>query len=327
MLQGQPSGEAFIQMDSEQNAFLAAQLRHNRYMIFGKKQRYIEVFQCSGEDMNLVLSGVLPPTSPAISPVGKTLLSPGMFPPNTQINPGLSHLDPLVNAHHLSQALAQAQYVKSQQDNMVFMNQMNQIAAAQQMVALKPPPLAMNGHTQTLIPAPSTTSLMSPPLSSKSANQQLQGNLQALPSVPTSTAYFPQFQLPLNMNMSPHHLLQPAMNHQSPMFFFPRLPMTHQQVLPKFPLPQLNQTQNQNYAMYTLPTAAQTTHPTAVVQNIQQNNMYIKRSWDQAFSGLPSDGSLAKRPNNNALYTTPPPSTTTVSADHLAFPTHYYPAL
>ncbi|KAI5727194.1 hypothetical protein M8J76_015896 [Diaphorina citri] len=76
--QGQPSGEAFIQMDSEHSAYLAAQLRHNRNMIFGKKQRYIEVFQCSGEDMNLVLNGVLPPTSPAISPVGKTLLSPGV---------------------------------------------------------------------------------------------------------------------------------------------------------------------------------------------------------------------------------------------------------
>lgn len=40
-------------MDSEQSALLAAQHRHHRYMIFGKKQRYIEVFQCSVEDMNL----------------------------------------------------------------------------------------------------------------------------------------------------------------------------------------------------------------------------------------------------------------------------------
>ncbi|CAH1393304.1 unnamed protein product [Nezara viridula] len=57
--QGQPSGEAFIQMDSEASAAAAANLRHNRYMVsFGKKQRYIEVWQCSGEDMSLVLSGV-----------------------------------------------------------------------------------------------------------------------------------------------------------------------------------------------------------------------------------------------------------------------------
>ena len=55
--QAQPSGEAFIQMSSETAAFNAANQRHHRYMVFGKKQRYIEVFQCSGEDMNLVLTG------------------------------------------------------------------------------------------------------------------------------------------------------------------------------------------------------------------------------------------------------------------------------
>ena len=44
-------------MSSEQAAFQASQNRHNRYMGFGKKQRYIEVFQCSGEDMNLFLTG------------------------------------------------------------------------------------------------------------------------------------------------------------------------------------------------------------------------------------------------------------------------------
>ena len=55
--QGQPSGEAFIQMDSEGGAFGAANSKHHRYMVFGKKQRYIEVFQCSGEDMSVVLTG------------------------------------------------------------------------------------------------------------------------------------------------------------------------------------------------------------------------------------------------------------------------------
>ena len=44
-------------MNSEVAAFNAANQRHHRYMVFGKKQRYIEVFQCSGEDMNLVLTG------------------------------------------------------------------------------------------------------------------------------------------------------------------------------------------------------------------------------------------------------------------------------
>ncbi|XP_072389210.1 RNA-binding protein fusilli isoform X1 [Diabrotica undecimpunctata] len=82
--QGQPSGEAFIQMDSEQSAFMTAQQKHHRNMAFGKKQRYIEVFQCSGEDMNLVLTGGLP-TPPAKA--ATALLSPGMLPPIAHLPP------------------------------------------------------------------------------------------------------------------------------------------------------------------------------------------------------------------------------------------------
>lgn len=47
-MQGQPSGEAFIQMDSEEAAFASAKEKHNKYMVLpGKNQkiRYIEVFQ------------------------------------------------------------------------------------------------------------------------------------------------------------------------------------------------------------------------------------------------------------------------------------------
>ncbi|KAF2884210.1 hypothetical protein ILUMI_21965 [Ignelater luminosus] len=85
--QGQPSGEAFIQMDSEQSAYNAAQQKHHRYMIFGKKQRYIEVFQCSGEDMNLVLTGGIPaPVSPAKA--APALLSPGGNIIPTAFHPG-----------------------------------------------------------------------------------------------------------------------------------------------------------------------------------------------------------------------------------------------
>lgn len=58
---------------------MAAQQKHHRYMVFGKKQRYIEVFQCSGEDMNLVLTGGIPaPVSPAKAATA-ALLSPGML--------------------------------------------------------------------------------------------------------------------------------------------------------------------------------------------------------------------------------------------------------
>lgn len=73
-------------MDSEQSAFNAAQQKHHRYMIFGKKQRYIEVFQCSGEDMNLVLTGGIPgPVSPAKA--APALLSPGMLAPIAPLPP------------------------------------------------------------------------------------------------------------------------------------------------------------------------------------------------------------------------------------------------
>ncbi|CAB3404510.1 unnamed protein product [Caenorhabditis bovis] len=51
--QGNPSGEAFIQMISEQAALATALAVHNKYMVVGKKKRYIEVFQCAPEDLNL----------------------------------------------------------------------------------------------------------------------------------------------------------------------------------------------------------------------------------------------------------------------------------
>ncbi|KAG0430033.1 hypothetical protein HPB47_023058 [Ixodes persulcatus] len=77
--QGQPSGEAFIQMDSEDSAFLAALQRHHRY-IMGKKPRYIEVFQCSIDDMNLVLTGGIPVQRPLLSPGGAMLHPYGAYP-------------------------------------------------------------------------------------------------------------------------------------------------------------------------------------------------------------------------------------------------------
>ncbi|KAK3085541.1 hypothetical protein FSP39_004993 [Pinctada imbricata] len=63
--QGEPSGEAFIQMDSEESAQLTTLNRSKRQMTFAQKKRIIDVIQCSGEDMNLVLTNGLP-TTPAI---------------------------------------------------------------------------------------------------------------------------------------------------------------------------------------------------------------------------------------------------------------------
>ena len=99
-VQGQPSGEAFIQMDSEASAFGAANSKHHRYMVFGKKQRYIEVFQCSGEDMSVVLTGGGGGQQGKVQSGGGGgggqqggLVSPGMLPPNVvpgYVDPGLA---------------------------------------------------------------------------------------------------------------------------------------------------------------------------------------------------------------------------------------------
>ncbi|XP_055313922.1 RNA-binding protein fusilli isoform X2 [Sitodiplosis mosellana] len=87
--QGQPSGEAFIQMDSEEAAYASAKEKHNKYMVLpGKNQkfRYIEVFQCSGDDMNLVLNGGVSPNqqrkSPLLSHGGTPMIAPafGTYP-------------------------------------------------------------------------------------------------------------------------------------------------------------------------------------------------------------------------------------------------------
>uniref|UniRef100_A0A8C5G6K6 Epithelial splicing regulatory protein 2-like n=1 Tax=Gouania willdenowi TaxID=441366 RepID=A0A8C5G6K6_GOUWI len=71
--QARPSGDAFIQMKSPDKAFLVAQKCHKKTM----KDRYIEVFQCSTEEMSIVLmggtlnrSGLSPPPCklPCLSP-------------------------------------------------------------------------------------------------------------------------------------------------------------------------------------------------------------------------------------------------------------------
>lgn len=89
-------------MDSESAASASAQQKHHKHMLFGKKQRYIEVFQCSGEDMNMVLNGggFQYQSPPAIS--SKTIASSGMLQPSRpaqqaqplqiSIPPPLTHL-------------------------------------------------------------------------------------------------------------------------------------------------------------------------------------------------------------------------------------------
>uniref|UniRef100_A0A8C4IQL1 Epithelial splicing regulatory protein 2 n=1 Tax=Dicentrarchus labrax TaxID=13489 RepID=A0A8C4IQL1_DICLA len=63
--QGRPSGDAFIQMKSSDKAFMVAQKCHKKTM----KDRYVEVFQCSTEEMSipafLLWDWSCPPVSPS----------------------------------------------------------------------------------------------------------------------------------------------------------------------------------------------------------------------------------------------------------------------
>lgn len=135
--QGQPSGEAFIQMDSEQSAYITAQQKHNRYMIFGKKQRYIEVFQCSGEDMNLVLTGGIPaPVSPAKA--ATALISPGMLPTIASLPPTNVPPPPIPQSAAvtpMTQSLSVQQPALTWNNSAFFAQQQAQIIAQHNLIA------------------------------------------------------------------------------------------------------------------------------------------------------------------------------------------------
>uniref|UniRef100_A0A1I7Y0K9 RRM domain-containing protein n=1 Tax=Steinernema glaseri TaxID=37863 RepID=A0A1I7Y0K9_9BILA len=134
--QGHPSGEAFIQMDSEASAAAAAFSFHNKYMEMGKKKRYIEVFQCSPDDMNLIIAppspmlvpnqpmypgaGVLTPSNAMMSgypqaywpqmthPVAPYLLPPGMVYLPPEVLSQMSHMAPMTMLPEAHLPLGQA---------------------------------------------------------------------------------------------------------------------------------------------------------------------------------------------------------------------------
>lgn len=144
-------------MNNEGSAAQAAMAKHHNYMSFGKKQRYIEVFQCSGEDMHLVLTGGGTATG-ALSPVAaKALLSPpGMLPAQPLItagqvaNPGppvptlMPAWDPMsVYAQNLAQSLAlqraavaAAQHQQQQQQQQQQESWLYQLAQQNQLINL-----------------------------------------------------------------------------------------------------------------------------------------------------------------------------------------------
>lgn len=263
-------------MDSEGSAFLAAQQKHHRYMFFGKKQRYIEVFQCSGEDMNLVLTGGLPVPPGAVSPVAKTLLSPGMLtpPPST---PAPTAWDPIMAAAvQVQQAQAIAQFRQSQQEGLWIMNQLA-LAQAQQ-------------HQQALAVA----------IAAKSQPQwpELNGSLiqtQSLPPPPTVSVASSMSMGASPITTKPHftfpttHYLPTHLGHP-PLFLVnmpPRMPPPPS-AYPKMQAPQMQ-------AQYALPPLSILPPPSAPPP---QSMINLKRSWEQAFptaSAAEVNASMVKR--------------------------------
>ncbi|XP_055853789.1 RNA-binding protein fusilli isoform X1 [Episyrphus balteatus] len=115
--QGQPSGEAFIQMDSEEAARQCAQRKHNQFMVFGKKYRYIEVFQCSGDDMNMVLSGGMQSPVNHHHPTKPSLLSPGMLSQPQQTTTQSNSVHPAIQSNAPAAAAAAAAAAMAQQQH------------------------------------------------------------------------------------------------------------------------------------------------------------------------------------------------------------------
>lgn len=248
-------------MNNESSAAQAAMAKHHNYMSFGKKQRYIEVFQCSGEDMHLVLTGGGAATG-ALSPVAaKALLSPpGMLPAQPLItagqvaNPGppvptlMPAWDPMsVYAQNLAQSLAlqraavaaaqhQQQQQQQQQESWLY-----QLAQQNQLINLAlftKQQQDMNGGGGMVA--------------------QQQANIQSILS-PNAAA-----QQMLD-NSAQNYMAKSAQNPYMQAYFN----------MPRFPH---NMAAKPNFAPVSIPAAGQFVMPPT-------GNLPQKRSWQQAFSG------------------------------------------
>jgi len=98
--QGVPTGEAFVQMDSEYAAELAATTKTKKLYIINGAKRYMEVIQCSGDDMNVALNCGLSPPPPAAAAAASSL-QPAVpqslsvvpcIPSSSLVLPGQAHI-------------------------------------------------------------------------------------------------------------------------------------------------------------------------------------------------------------------------------------------
>lgn len=204
-------------MDSEQSAFITAQQKHHRYMVYGKKQRYIEVFQCSGEDMNLVLTGGMPaPVSPAKAT--PALLSPGMLPSIAPLPP--TNIPPppppqTAPATSMSQSLPTVQQPLTWTDSALFAQQQAQIIAQHNLLARQSQAQAQNEMLLMNQIAQHNLAVLNQNVTPLSSNgTQPTGALSVNPVLKTQTT----------VPLMPHHLFP----HHSFMMLPPRMPIALQ---------------------------------------------------------------------------------------------------
>ncbi|XP_078720076.1 epithelial splicing regulatory protein 1 isoform X2 [Lampetra fluviatilis] len=174
--QGRPSGDAFIQLKSPERAYMAAQRCHKNRM----KERYVEVFQCSVDEMNLVLmggslnrNGLSPPPCklPRLSPPGYAAFpapaamfpgDAGMYPPQVLLSPRNAPPLPNAGAGHGS-AAAYYQPGATAQLYMNYTTYYPSPAAMSAMSAMSPMALGyLAGPGGAMTPQPGTMMRMPP---------------------------------------------------------------------------------------------------------------------------------------------------------------------
>lgn len=262
-------------------------------MIFGKKQRYIEVFQCSGEDMNLVLTGG------AVSPVAKALLSPGMLssppppstpapltpatpmPPPAAAHPHSPPYDPLVAAAMQAQAIAQ---IRQSQESAWLINQLAAAQAQQQqqqqqalaLAALSKQHQPWAQEYMATMPPPSMVVSTGAPTSVTSKPHMTFPASQYFPQVAPAPYFF--------LNLPPR---------MPPPAYYPKMQAA----------PQISP-----YAPYSPLTIMPPTPAGAVPSAAPQSMVNLKRSWEQAFpavSAAEATANAAKRQFAAAVSTAP----------------------
>lgn len=99
-----PTGEAFVQMDSEYAAELASTTKTKKLYIINGAKRYMEVIQCCGDDMNVALNCGLSPPSPAAAAVAVNSSAAAGVPQSLSVVPCIPNSSlvlPPAQPHHI----------------------------------------------------------------------------------------------------------------------------------------------------------------------------------------------------------------------------------